>query len=438
MQRFANRRVYLALAVALVAVATTIAAVAGSARGEHGAVSGAKTPAIGAHPEYQVVGQTTGSGLQLFTCQTSTPAGCYGPDQMRAAYGTQSFIDQGLTGAGKTIVIIDAYGSSTIDSDLAIFDTAWGLPAPSFTKIAPFGIDPTSFANKVGWSGETTLDVEWAHAVAPGANITLVLAKSNDDQDILDATQYALDHKLGDVLSQSYGEAEQCVDPTLAANQHKVFDAMVAQGWTLFASSGDDGSDQPTCDGSSLFQAASNPASDPDVTAVGGTTLTADGNTGAYQSETTWNDAFGAGGGGLSVLFKRPDFQAPVVKNSKMRAEPDVSYNAAVIPGVLTAWQQEGLRPAGTFFRFGGTSAGSPQWAALTAITDQLAGGRVGNINKTLYKLGKKDQGKYFHDIADGSNNGAFTATPGFDEATGWGSPIAGTLLPAIAKPGNG
>ena len=193
---------------------------------------------------------------------------------MRAAYGTQSFIDQGLTGAGKTIVIIDAYGSSTIDSDLAIFDTAWGLPAPSFTKIAPFGIDPTSFANKVGWSGETTLDVEWAHAVAPGANITLVLAKSNADQDILDATQYALDHKLGDVLSQSYGEAEQCVDPALAATSTKSstrwwqgMDAVRIVGRRRFG--------QPTCDGSSLFQAASNPASDPDVTGVGGTTLSA-------------------------------------------------------------------------------------------------------------------------------------------------------------------
>ena len=89
-------------------------------------------------------------------------------------------------------------------------------------------------------------------------------------------------------------------------------------------------------------------------------------------------------------------------------------------------------------FRFGGTSAGSPQWAGLGAITDQLAGNRVGNINKTLYKLGKKSQGTYFHDIADGSNNGAFTATPGFDEATGWGSPIASVIVPAIAKPGNG
>ena len=109
----------------------------------------------------------------------------------------------------------------------------------------------------------------------------------------------------------------------------------------------------------------------------------------------------------LSVIYKRPDFQAPIVKDSKMRVVPDVSYNAAVDGGVIVFWGVP-LGP-GAAFRFGGTSAGSPQWAGLAAITDQLAGGRVGNINKTLYKLGKKDQGTYFHDIADGSNNGAFT-----------------------------
>ena len=158
-------------------------------------------------------------------------------------------------------------------------------------------------------------------------SIVLVVAKSNDDADILAATKYALDNKLGDVLSQSYGEAEQCVAPDIAKKQHQIFDAMVAQGWTLFASSGDDGSDQPGCgENDPPFQAASSPASDPDVTSVGGTQLdatpvqlNADRTAivdpgGKYIKETTWNEpGIGAGGGGFSVLFKRPDFQAPVV-----------------------------------------------------------------------------------------------------------------------------
>ena len=145
------------------------------------------------------------------------------------------------------------------------------------------------------------------------------------------------------------------------------------------------------------------------------------------------------------MLFKRPDFQAPVVKNSKMRAEPDVSYNAAVTVSSLLA--SGGLRPAGASSSFGGTSAGSPQWAGLTAITDQLAGGRVGNINKTLYILGKKDQGKYFHDIRPVTTRCRTTArypitgfTPGSASTRrrAGARRSRGRILPAIAKPGNG
>jgi subtilase family serine protease len=439
LRRIANRRVALSLALGLVAMLVAIAAVAGGARAQDVASGGVKTPAVGAHPTWQLL-TTAAAPNVVFNCQNNVPPNgpCFVPSTIKTAYSIQPLLDQGFDGSGKTIVIIDAYGSSTLASDLARFDTIFGLPAPDFTQVAPFGIDPTDLANKIGWSAETTLDVEWAHAIAPGAKIRLVIAKSNNDSDIIDATQYALDNNVGDVLSQSYGEAEQCMNPALVARQHAIFEAMTAQKWTLFASSGDSGSDQPGCSPNDpAFQAASTPASDPNVTSVGGTTLTTtNGLVGTYGSETTWNDAFGAGGGGFSVVYGRPDFQAPIVKDSKMRAEPDVAYNASVLQGVIVAWAEEGLAP-NAFFRIGGTSAGSPQWAALAAITDQLAGGRVGNINKTLYFLGKKDQGKYFHDITVG-NIGAFSAAPGFDEASGWGSPIASAIVPAIAKPGNG
>jgi subtilase family serine protease len=456
-KRFARRRMYLVLVFVLLGVAVALAAVGGSARGQHAALQGYKTPAIGAHPKYAFIGDAQ-PGLTVFECQTDTVGSatdgnaCYGPGQIRTAYDINPLLNQGLDGSGRTIVIVDAYGSPTINQDLQLFDTAFGLPAPNFSIVTMPGtppFDPTD-PTQVNWSAETSLDVQWSHAIAPGAKIVLVVAKSSSDADILAATKYAFDNKLGDILSQSYGEAEQCMDPSLLGQQHQLFDSMTAQRWTLFASAGDDGSNQPTCDGNSLFQAASTPASDPDVTSVGGTQLHASPVVlspppvtildpgGQYQSESTWNEipAFGAGGGGFSVVYKRPDFQAPIVKNSMMRALPDVAYNAAVDGGVIGFW---GVPfGVGAAFRFGGTSAGSPQWSGLIAITDQLAGGRVGNINKTLYFLGKKNQGMYFHDIADGSNNIAFTATPGFDEATGWGSPIAGALVPAIAKPGNG
>ncbi len=468
MRRIAKRRALVALGIALVGILIAIAAFAGSARGSHAALRGAMTPGVGAHPKAAYIGKASAQpGITVFGCQTrpitAAPASsCYGPDQIQRAYGIKSFLDKGQNGAGRTIVIIDAFGSPTINDDLALFDSAFNLPTPNFTTIdmpglAPF--DPTN-ADQVGWSGETSLDVEWAHAVAPGANIVLVVAKSDNDSDILDATQYVLDHNLGDVLSQSYGEGEVCMDPALVARQHKIFDGLSAKGVTLFASSGDNGAGQPSCDGSGgLFKSASTPASDPDVTGVGGTQLNASQVVitngvitdpgGTYIGETAWNEGVGsASGGGFSVLYKQPDFQAPVVKDSNMRAVPDVAYNAAVQGGVIGFWGVPfGL---GAAFRFGGTSAGSPQWAGLTAITDQVAGGRVGNINKTLYKLGKKNQGAYFHDVTTGDNSVAadpttpgtpitgFSATAGFDEVTGWGSPIAGALLPAIAKPGNG
>jgi subtilase family serine protease len=355
------------------------------------------------------------------------------------------------TGRVRTIAIVDAYGSPTLASDVSDFDTLWGLPAPNLTVVAPFGIDPTTPSNASGWAGETSLDVEWAHAVAPGANILLVVAKSNDDADILDATQWISDHNAGDVLSQSFGEAEQCMDPTQLTRQHALFAKMTSQGITLFASSGDQGAGLPTCDGSAYFKATSTPASDPYVTSVGGTTLIADGQSGAYQSESTWNESaiFGdavAGGGGVSVIYSRPSYQAPVQKTG-MRTVPDVSYNAAVFHGVIVRFNH-------SWFRFGGTSAGSPQWAGITAITDQIAGGRVGAINKALYDVGKNQKAStYFHDVNDGSSNSipdltpflgaafgtpidGFTAVNGYDLATGFGSPIASAVAPYLAKTG--
>jgi subtilase family serine protease len=446
------RLVLLAVLGAVIAAAALTAAAQKSAT-----AAGHMTPGTADGAKFQAIGQpnSRSAGSVHFGCQLTSPAGCYGPDQIRAAYGVQPLLDQGFDGRGRTIGIVDAYGSPTLAADVATFDALWGLPAADLTVKTPFGIDPTTPSNASGWAGETSLDVQWAHAVAPGAKIVLVVAKSNDDKDILDATEWLAANTAADVLSQSYGEAEQCMDPTQFARQHRVFDAMSAKGITLFASSGDQGAGIPTCTKGApeYFKAASTPASDPDVTGVGGTTLHADGTSGAYQSESTWNESalFGdavAGGGGVSVAFPRPDFQAPFVKDTHAREVPDVSYNAAVFNGVIVV---EG----GKFFRFGGTSAGSPQWAALTAITDQIAGGRVGQINKTLYKLAKTPQASsYFHDIADGSNNSVpnfladettpttpitgFTAVPGYDMATGLGTPIASNLLPAIAKPGLG
>jgi subtilase family serine protease len=392
-------------------------------------------PAIGVRPRYVVAGRVA-TAPHAFSCQTTTPAQCYGPAQLRAAYGVDKL---STTGAGRTIVIVDAYQSPTIAADLAAFDLLFGLPDPTLHVIAPDGLtlfdqnDP----NMVGWAGEISLDVEWAHAIAPAAKVVLVLAKSNDDADILSATRYAVDHSLGDVISQSFGEAEQCMDPKLLARQHVLFARATAKRITLLASAGDSGAAQPTCDNSSYFKAASTPASDPFVTAVGGTLLDADGLTGAYHSETTWNEPQfqAAGGGGFSVLFGTPHYQKALHLPS--RGLPDVAYNAGIGTGVLTVWSSSGLGTS-LVFRFGGTSAGSPQWAGLVALAAQLGHYRVGSLNEALYAVSRvrPAYSRLFHDITTGDNTfhgdvtvSGFPARPGWDPATGLGSPKATALV---------
>lgn len=425
---------------------------------------------ITVHPQFEPAGSPTAS---VFNCQIRATNRCYGVQQIRTAYDIQPLLDQGIDGTGHTIVIVDAFQSPTISHDLALFDANEGIPdPPAFNIIAPDGLTPfdVSDGNQVGWSAEISLDVEWAHAIAPGATIDLVLAKSNQDADILSVTKYAVDHNLGDVISQSFGEAESCVDPALLQAEHAVFQEANSKGITLIASAGDQGAAQPTCDGSSFFLSASSPASDPLVLSIGGTQLHAtpvvlnSTNTaildpgGVYQSENEWNDGSpgingDAGGGGFSTIYSRPSYQAPFGVPQGSRGVPDVAYNAAVDGGVLGAWSV--LIPD-AFFRFGGTSAGSPQWAGITVLANQLAGKRLGFLQDALYHIGKKPkQSSDFHDLTVGNNtffafatdsNGnpldvqGFPATPGWDADGGLGSPDVARLLPDLVAThvGNG
>ena len=417
--------------------ATVVGVPSAAAAAPAGTVRHAKSPAIATHPSYRVVGHTSDSpAATTFSCQLTTPAGCYGPAQIRAAYG---FDKVSATGAGRTIVIIDAFQSPTLRHDLSVFNQLFDLPDATLDIIAPDGLTPfdQDDPNMVGWAGEITLDVQWAHAIAPAARLKLVLAKSNEDADILSATRYAVDRNLGDVISQSFGEAEQCMDPQLEAAQHRLFAAATAKHITLLASSGDQGAAQPSCDGSTYIKAASTPASDPLVTGVGGTRLFADGVTGEYQSETAWNepDFESATGGGFSILYHTPLYQRPLHLPS--RGVPDVAYNAAIIGGVLAVWSSSG-QGEDLVFRFGGTSAGTPQWAALTALVNQSAGRRIGFLNVVLYAASYTPAyHRHFHDVTSGDNssNGVtgFQAGPGWDATTGLGSPKANALIPLLS-----
>ncbi len=235
------------------------------------------------------------------------------------------------------------------------------------------------------------------------------------------------------------------MDPTVQQENHRLFYQAALEGISVFASSGDSGAAQPTCDGNSYFLSASTPASDPLVTGVGGTSLTADLSTGQYESETTWNepDLPAASGGGFSTIYAKPFYQDGTPGIGKYRGVPDVAYNAAVNGGVLGVFSSSG-QGADLVFIFGGTSAGSPQWSGITALAAQKAGHSLGFLNPALYVISHNSRlyNYVFHDITTGNNtftgqdvNGnpvtiqGYSADIGWDATTGLGSPDVAHLL---------
>lgn len=427
--------------------------------GSSAAHAGAMHPgAIAASKETPLAGSqsTAHFGCELRPFDLSKGLFCYGPDAIRKAYGIDAMIAKGITGKGRTIVIIDAYGSPTAQADLQAFDALFGYPDPAFTAIQMPGTPPfdPNDANIVNWTGEIALDTQWAHAVAPGAKIVLIGAKSNDDRDLLAALNYALDNHLGDVVSMSFGESEHSLsNPAgldVVAGWQAAFQRAREQHVTLFASAGDQGATNVFDDEGDVlpWQNASFPASSPLVTSVGGTNLffgsatNADPN-GTYQGEQVWNDGFGAGGGGMSSLFDEPFSQTLAVGGSinktlhKHRGVPDVAYNGGVVGGVLVVWSPGG----GCCFIFGGTSAGAPQWAGITADLNQARGRPMGFINDRLNILGGLGALRgLFHDVTAGDNSfggvDGYAAKPGYDLSTGWGTPNFGVLGTTLAEDG--
>jgi subtilase family serine protease len=442
------------------------------------------SPMIRMGPQAIPAGVTasTNPNYVVFDCQVARATGwvCYDPYQIRHAYGIDNLIAAGFDGRGKTIAIIDVYQSPNIVDQLNVFNTFYGLPSlnglggvnnpglGTFTQVAPDGLRPFDQTddNMIGWAGEISLDVEWAHAIAPGANITLVLGKSDEDADTLSAIKFAVDHRLGDVISMSLGEDESCMDPNLLAQLHQVFADATRKNITIFAASMDFGAAQYTCDWSSFHKAVAIPASDPLVTAVGGTELHAAGYclatlgckpaskpaAGTYQGEVAWNEPdsqFGDGstGGGFSLLYAKPAYQKDAFRNGTQLGVPDVSYSAADYGGALTYIDIPG---AGVYFTtFFGTSAGTPQWAAITAIADQKANRSLGFINTALYQIGRdsKQYAADFFDVKTGNNSvtefdidsnpvviDGFKAGKNWDATTGLGSPKADNLVRDLVR----
>lgn len=380
---------------------------------------------------------------------------CYSPQEIRTAYGLNPLIDAGMVGAGQTIVLIESFGSPTIANDLAVFDQGYGLPdPPSLKVIAPLGtvpFDPTN-NDQVSWAFETTLDVEWAHAIAPGANIVVLtspIAETEGTQglpEFLELERYALDHHLGKIISQSFGATENTLFDApgrkVLADFSALYTRAVAEHVTVLASAGDTGSSNLEADLKTFFPFPTVifPASSPLVTAIGGTSLFAS-TTGEYMSETVWNRG-DAGGGGISQVFHEPLYQLltlPRAVSGQLagkRGIPDVSYNADGATTILVYLSFLGPNNAG-YFGIGGTSEGAPQWAGIIADLNQYAGRPLGFINPALYLIG--GAGGFSHigrDITVGNNalNGVpgYSATTGWDLASGWGTP---NLIGILGRP---
>jgi subtilase family serine protease len=382
-------------------------------------------------------------------CRTIFGSPCYSPQEIQNAYGLTSILQAGYTGVGQTIIIIDSFGSPTIAQDLAAFDAAYGLPdPPSFKVHAPLGTVPFDPKNsgQVGWAVETTLDVEWAHAMAPSANIVLLTSPVAETQGVqgmpefLSLEKYALSHHLGKIISQSWGTTENTLFDTAGQQVLEDFEDFYREAAhenvTVLASAGDGGSANVDVNNNIYpFPTVGYPASSPFVTAVGGTSLYAD-TLGSYQFEIVWNDFNGgAGGGGVSQQFSEPEYQYSLPSSVQQilanhRGIPDVAYNADGNTPILIYLSFLGPQNAG-FYGIGGTSEGSPQWAGIIADANQLAGHPLGFLNPKLYEMGENSE--LFHDVTFGSNasNGVpgYIATRGWDLATGWGTPDLGKLL---------
>ena len=433
-------------------------------------------------------GEKTASSLPKAYGRTQPFTICgYNPKQVRSAYGMTSVIKSGIDGTGQTVGIIDAFNAPTIGMDLNTYSRRHGLPKPDLTQynVKP---DPGNAADKQGWYGEETLDLEAVHSMAPGAKLVFLGAKSDSDFDILERANFAIDNHLASIVSNSYGNLGEDIPASDRNAQEAAYEQAIAEGIGFYFSSGDCGDEldpQGLCGGLGQRQADYS-ASSPHVTAVGGTSL-AVGKGGTYLFETGWGTGFSplgpaglhwnpkppglylyGSGGGTSQVFNEPWYQKGVVPDSLAhyfgsmagRVVPDIAAVGDPNTGFLVGETQ--TFPTGVKYdeyRLGGTSLSSPIFAGIMALADQKAGHALGFINPLLYRhVGGTSA---FHDIVSPSRmvavartnyvnsinpfaglsyslrtmnqTGTLQTTPGYDDVTGFGTPNGWWFINAMA-----
>jgi subtilase family serine protease len=421
-------------------------------------------------------GAATQAPASTADCERLDGIACFDPDQLRAAYRLPPLYAKGITGTGVTIMLVDSFGSPTIRADLAAFDRQFGYPAPpKFTIIAPVGKIPPfnpGNADMAGWAGETTLDVEYAHALAPGANILLVETPVSETEgvtgfpQIVRAEEYALARYKVGVISQSFSATEETftdyaqLDPLRGA--YKDADGSHV---TVLAASGDAGATDYQSDQVDYYpsRVTSWPDSDPLVTAVGGTQLRQQG---AGYTSAAWNDTYdrawtlyaegstkpdpAASGGGTSEFFARPPYQDGVAAvTGGRRGVPDIAMSAAC-DGSVSLYSSYQPGQAGWSLSCG-TSEATPEFAAIVALADQVAGHPLGQINPAIYRL-EAEHAPGIVDVTSGNNTVSFDqgadarpvsvkgypAGRGYDLVTGAGTVNAQAFVYELAASDSG
>jgi subtilase family serine protease len=428
---------------------------------------------VSIHPDLVQLGKRLSKVPTTAACEAEFQVACYSPLQVEQAYNLPSLYSQGTTGKGTTIAIVDSFGSPTIQQDLTTFDTTFGIPAPpSFKVIQPDGavppFDPKN-GTMQGWAGETSLDVEYAHAIAPGANILLVETPVAETEgvtgfpQIVKAERYVISHYKVDVISQSFEATEQTF-PSRASVEglRGVYVDAFEHHVTVVSSSGDNGATDSQLNGNDLYThpVTSWPDSDPLVTAVGGTQLHLDANGNRTSPDSAWNDTYSvptnqfifgnngpnslAGGGGKSILFARPSYQngvRNVVGNS--RGVPDISMSGACNGAVDVYDSAGGIQNA--WSETCGTSEATPIFAGIVALSAQVANRPLGLINPALYRMSAQ-KAPGIVPVTSGNNTATFSqdghtytvqgysAQAGYSLVDGVGTVNGALFVPELAQ----
>ena len=432
------------------------------------------TQVASVHPIPDVGGPIFRSGQfpapqTIAQCQADLGINCYTPVQYRVAYDLNPLYSgaatgRAITGAGKTIVIVDSFGSPTIESDLQTFDAQFGFPNPvlqidQFGAIPPF--DPTN-STMVGWAEETTLDVEYAHSIAPGAKIILAetpvaeVEGTSGFPQMMAAEDSLIKSGQADVISQSFGATENTFPGFSSGNYSSLLDLRYAfkdaatHHVTVLAGSGDEGATNYESDATTLYpyRVTSWPATDPLVTAVGGTQLNLDQAGNKLAPDVVWNDGFGASGGGTSAIFPRPSYQIGVSRVvGHSRGVPDISMSAAVNGGAWVYMSFAGIESPGSATRL--VHRRRDQRGHADHVRDRRPRRPAGRSPARPDQPGALPAGRAsaarlpntgIVSVTSGNNSfggvTGFNAAPGYNLATGWGTIDAAKFVPALARIG--